>query len=144
MLSRTHPPVRGTVRTWSDEQGWGVVDSHQTPGGCWVAASAVVSPGPATLVPGTGVELTWVDADQDGYLYRALSVRPDGVDPSYERPAAPQAGSGPEAGAYSGALGLGLGLDLGPGSDLGPGPGFVVDVPVDVPVTPEQEPPRAG
>jgi len=136
VLSRTHPPVRGTVRSWNAEEGWGVVDSPQTAGGCWVHASAVQVPGPQELAPGTGVELLWVDADQDGYLYRALSVRPDGVDPSYERPAAPQAGSGAEAGAYGGALGLGLGPDF----DLATGPGFVVDVPV----TAEPEPPRAG
>ena len=126
VLSRTHPPVRGTVRTWNDEEGWGVVDSSQTPGGCWVGFAAVVMPGLASLVPGTGVELTWVDADQDGFLYRALTVRPDGVDPGYERPFAPQAGSGSEAASYTSALGIGF------------------DAPFEVPVSPEPEPPRAG
>ncbi len=128
MLSRTHPPVRGTVRSWDAEQGWGVVDSSQTPGGCWVSASAVVMPGAAALVPGSGVELTWVDADQDGYLYRALSVRPDGVDPGYERPVAAQAGSGAEAGAWSSAFDWDA-------------PGGLA---VDLPVSPEPDPPRGG
>jgi CspA family cold shock protein len=25
----------GVVRTWSDEEGWGVVDCPSTPGGCY-------------------------------------------------------------------------------------------------------------
>lgn len=26
-------PTVGTVRTWHDEEGWGVIDSPETPGG---------------------------------------------------------------------------------------------------------------
>ena len=125
MLSRTHPPVRGTVRSWNAEEGWGVVDSPQTAGGCWVHFSAVQVPGWQELEPGTGVELLWVDADQDGYLYRALSVRPDGVDPAYERPVAPQAGTGSEVAAYTSSSAV------------------TFDLPVELPVTGEPEPPRA-
>jgi hypothetical protein len=35
----------GVVQQWSEEEGWGVVDSAATPGGCWTHFSAVVSAG---------------------------------------------------------------------------------------------------
>lgn len=70
----------GTVRSWSDDEGWGVVDSPETPGGCWAHFSTVELPGFRRLHPGEAVEFTWKQARQDGYPYRALSVRP--IDPA--------------------------------------------------------------
>lgn len=68
----------GRVRNWSDEEGWGVVDSAQTPGGCWAHYSVVDIPGFASLKPGQDVELEWEQARQDGFGFRALAVRPIG------------------------------------------------------------------
>lgn len=101
----------GRVRTWHEEEGWGVLDCVETPGGCWfhhsVIASAESGRGPAgsgyrsglrlevdgevvtsdggetevvvhelrTAHEGQEVELEWERADQDGFSYRAVSVR---------------------------------------------------------------------
>ncbi len=73
----------GTVRVWHDELGWGVLDAHETPGGCWAHFSQLVMPGYAALTPGQPVSFRYEEADQGGFSYRAVSVRPDGVDPSY-------------------------------------------------------------
>ncbi|GIH21576.1 cold shock domain-containing protein [Rugosimonospora africana] len=54
----------------------GVIDSDETPGGCWVHFSHLVMEGFKALDPGQGVELTWVAASQDGYAYRAVEVVP--------------------------------------------------------------------
>ena len=45
-------PSEGIVREWSDQRGWGVIDSADTPGGCWVHFSHIVSDGLGTLTPG--------------------------------------------------------------------------------------------
>jgi len=42
--TRREPAATGTVREWAEE-GWGVVDSAETPGGCWVHWSVVHEPG---------------------------------------------------------------------------------------------------
>jgi cold shock protein len=68
--------VHGTVRFWLYEEGWGVIDSARTPGGCWAHFSAVEVSGFRTLQAGQSVEVDWEPADQDGYAWRALSVRP--------------------------------------------------------------------
>ena len=101
----------GRVRTWHEEEGWGVLDCDETPGGCWFHVSAIESAeigrGPAgsgyrsglrlevdgevvtsdggeaeavvhalrTAHEGQEVELEWERADQDGFSYRAVSVR---------------------------------------------------------------------
>ena len=54
----------GTVRTWSDDDGWGVIDSAKTSGGCWTHDSSVLIDGPAPQ-PGQAVSLEWELADQD-------------------------------------------------------------------------------
>ncbi len=38
-------PIRGVVRVWHRDQGWGVIDSQDTPGGCWAHFSSVLVPG---------------------------------------------------------------------------------------------------
>ena len=67
---------RGTVRVWHAEDGWGVLDSAATPGGCWTHYSAVLVAGYRTLDTGAAVEFTFEAAEQDGYAFRALEVRP--------------------------------------------------------------------
>ena len=68
--------VVGRVGFWRGEDGWGVVESDQTPGGCWVHFSAVETEGFRELHPGHEVGLDWEHARQDGYRFRAISVRP--------------------------------------------------------------------
>ncbi|WP_374982724.1 cold-shock protein [Streptomyces fradiae] len=70
--------VTATVREWRDTEGWGVVDSPETPGGCWCHYSAIEMTGFRTLEPGQRVELEWQAPgfQQDGYDYRALRIVP--------------------------------------------------------------------
>lgn len=68
-----------TVREWHDEEGWGVLDCAQTPGGCWAGFAAVEMDGYRVLVPGRQVTLAeWEGpgAEQDGYDYVAVRVIP--------------------------------------------------------------------
>jgi cold shock protein len=71
----------GTVRAWSDDDGWGVIDSADTPGGCWVHFSMIVSQGYRTLEPGAHVAFTYEAPGQDGFSFRAVQVWPPGVSP---------------------------------------------------------------
>jgi cold shock CspA family protein len=65
----------GTVRMWNDEEGWGVADSEQTPGGCWAHYSDIIGGGYRTVPVGATVVLDWEQvADQDGYRYRATRI----------------------------------------------------------------------
>lgn len=70
----------GTVRYWDDDEGFGVLDSADTPGGCWAHFSVVVMDGFRTLAPGDPVAFIFEQGRQDGYSYRALQVWPPGVD----------------------------------------------------------------
>lgn len=71
-----------TVRTWSDDEGWGVVDSPQTPGGCWAHfSSAAVPAGYVSFTAGQIVWLEWEAPGQDGYDYRAVRLWPHGQEP---------------------------------------------------------------
>jgi CspA family cold shock protein len=90
----------GTVREWSDDHGWGVIDSADTPGGCWVHFSMIVSEGFRSLKPGDHVTFTYEAPGQDGFNYRAVLVWPPGV-----RPGTPQRPTqeGPSA-AYRSSL----------------------------------------
>lgn len=73
--------VDAVVREWHSDQGWGVIDTSETPGGCWVHFSHVAVAGYRELVPGQAVTLEWERAEQDGYRYRAVRVWPAGDDP---------------------------------------------------------------
>ena len=66
-----------TTREWRNEDGWGVVDSPDTPGGCWVHFSHLDMPGYRALSVGQVVRLDWESPGQDGYDYRAIRVIPD-------------------------------------------------------------------
>lgn len=71
-----YPMTVGTVRTWNEADGSGVVDSPETPGGCWTHFSVVEVDGYRHLVPGQSVQLDWDERGQDGYPYRAVRVTP--------------------------------------------------------------------
>ncbi|WP_181764441.1 cold-shock protein [Streptomyces albidus (ex Kaewkla and Franco 2022)] len=64
------------VREWNDEEGWGVLDSSETPGGCWAHFSAVEANGFRALENGQRVELVWEAPGQDGYDFRAVRIVP--------------------------------------------------------------------
>lgn len=71
------PVSDGVVRIWSEEEGWGVIDTDSAPGGCWTHYSAVEMDGFRTLRPGRRVRLTVEPVqDQDGYRFRAVRVHP--------------------------------------------------------------------
>ncbi|MFJ8022095.1 cold-shock protein [Streptomyces sp. NPDC096311] len=63
-----------TVREWDDEEGWGVLDSDETPGGCWAHFSVIEMAGFRSLTPGRKVTMEWEEGEQDGYQYRATRI----------------------------------------------------------------------
>jgi len=71
--------ARGTVIRWSDDEGWGVIASEDLPGEVWAHAMHIEGEGYRTLHVGEVVEFDWhemsVTGGQDGYSYRASSVR---------------------------------------------------------------------
>lgn len=66
--------ILATVREWDDEEGWGVLDSAETPGGCWTHFSAIEMEGFRSLTAGEKVTLEWEAGEQDGFQYRAVRV----------------------------------------------------------------------
>jgi cold shock protein len=70
----------GTVREWDADRGWGVLDSADTPGGCWAHFSSISGMcGYLSLTAGEQVSFTFERARQDGYDYRAVVVEPDDI-----------------------------------------------------------------
>jgi CspA family cold shock protein len=88
----------GTVREWHEDEGWGVIDSPDTPGGCWTHFSHIETNGYRALRAGQTVALEWSSPGQDGFLYRAVRVWPDGHEGS---PVARDAESGSFASTLS-------------------------------------------
>ena len=74
--------IPGTVRWFDGEDGWGVIDSPEVPGGCFVHFSNIVGVGYRKLDDGQDVIFTFEGPGfkQDGYDFRALRVWP-GVEP---------------------------------------------------------------
>lgn len=70
----------GVVREFDAEEGWGVIDSPEVPGGCFVHYSHIDMPGYRVLRVGQRVRFTFEtpggDFDQDGCPHVALVVRP--------------------------------------------------------------------
>ncbi|MGW1744989.1 cold-shock protein [Streptomyces sp. NPDC002092] len=66
--------ILATVREWDDEEGWGILDSPETPGGCWTHFSAVEMEGFRSLTAGAKVTLEWEAGEQDGFQYRAVRI----------------------------------------------------------------------
>jgi cold shock protein len=62
-----------------------VLDSSETPGGCWAHFSVVATVDYRRLAVDQPVEFEWERADQDGFGYRALRVWPAGLEPA-DRP----------------------------------------------------------
>ncbi len=92
--------VRAVVREWHDDEGWGVVDAPEVPGGCWAGFGQVAIAGYRRLATGQEVALDWEAARQDGYSSRAVAVWPWGAEPVPPEP------SDPDDGAYSSTLTL--------------------------------------
>lgn len=67
-------PVEAVVRLWNEEEGWGVLDSPATPGGCWAHFSALDMGGYATATAGQKARLVFEQAQQDGFAWRAVRV----------------------------------------------------------------------
>jgi cold shock protein len=66
--------VIATVRVWHSEDGWGVLDAPEAPGGCWTHFSVIEMDGYKALAPGQRVELEWEAGHQDGFMFRAVRV----------------------------------------------------------------------
>jgi CspA family cold shock protein len=67
----------GVVRDYDDCEGFGVIDSLTTPGGCWIHYSMIEVPGRKTLSAGQLVRFTFEsDVEQDGFVFRAIRVQP--------------------------------------------------------------------
>ena len=73
----------GSVRAFDAEEGWGVIDGPEVPGGCWVHFSAIEVDGYRELRQGQRVVFEAEPADQDGYAYRAVRVQ---VEPTHNEP----------------------------------------------------------
>ncbi|MEV0978197.1 cold shock domain-containing protein [Streptomyces sp. NPDC049915] len=65
------------VRVWHEEEGWGILDSKETPGGCWTHFSVIEMPGFRSLEGGQKVTLEWESGEQDGFQFRAIRVLPE-------------------------------------------------------------------
>jgi CspA family cold shock protein len=84
--------ARGVIREWRHDDGWGVIDSDETPGGCWVHFTHLRMAGWRAAEPGQGVTFTFEPGPQDGFDYRAVDVTIDGVprvEPEPPQPASP-------------------------------------------------------
>ena len=92
--------VPGAVRERHDDEGRGVIDNPQTPGGCWVHFSQIDMQGRAFLEVGHTAQFSFERVSQDGFEWRALSVRPVGTHP---RPETERPVVGPSE-AYASAL----------------------------------------
>ncbi|OJF16121.1 cold-shock protein [Couchioplanes caeruleus subsp. caeruleus] len=71
----------GTVRTFDAEEGWGVIDGPDVPGGCWVHFSAIAMDGYQELARGQHVSFRAEAASQDGFAYRAVKVWTSDIEP---------------------------------------------------------------
>jgi CspA family cold shock protein len=71
----------GIVRVWHSDDGWGVIDSTETPGGCWASFGVVAMEGFRELEAGLDVEFEWETVEQDGYAFRATRAWPTGLEP---------------------------------------------------------------
>ncbi|WP_052847144.1 cold-shock protein [Streptomyces avicenniae] len=74
----------GIVHRWDDEDGWGVIRSEAVPGDVFAHFSSIASAPSSfrSLDVGEPVTFTWEQAAQDGFSYRAVTVRSarDGAD----------------------------------------------------------------
>jgi CspA family cold shock protein len=66
--------VRGTVKEWHDDDGWGVLVSAAAPGEVW-AHLHMFGDGYTAVTAGDAIEFELIATDQDGFSYRATWVR---------------------------------------------------------------------
>ena len=78
--------TRGRVSAWHEDEGWGVLESEETPGGCWAHFSAVRVEGYKVLAAGQEVLFVHEPCEQDGFAHRALAVWPADRQPVREAP----------------------------------------------------------
>lgn len=69
------------MRSWDIGEGWGVIDSSETPGGCWAHFSSLIGFG--ALQPGEAVTFDYEASQQDGYDFRATEVQPTSREPTW-------------------------------------------------------------
>jgi CspA family cold shock protein len=74
----TTETTRGSVVAWSAEEGWGVIETSRTPGGCWTHFSVLDMTRYRQLHLGREVTVEYEPAAQDGYQWRAVRVTTDG------------------------------------------------------------------
>jgi CspA family cold shock protein len=67
--------VKGTVESWSDEVGFGVLSSPDVRGEVWAHFSQIRADGYRRLVAGEPVEFEYETPGQGGYPHRAVGVR---------------------------------------------------------------------
>jgi CspA family cold shock protein len=69
--------TRGTVKFFKDDEGWGAITSPELPAGfdVWVHFSVIEMDGFSTLETGEQVEFAYEEVEQDGFRFRATSVR---------------------------------------------------------------------
>lgn len=69
----------GSVTFWKKTDGWGVIESEDTPGGCWAHFSVIDMKGFHELSPGQEVYFEWEPSTNiDGYRFNALKIQPAG------------------------------------------------------------------
>jgi cold shock protein len=68
--------IDGVVKSWDDDEGWGVLASSAVPGDVFAHFSQVDAVGYRTLAPGERVSFDWepCPSGQDGHFYRATRI----------------------------------------------------------------------
>jgi CspA family cold shock protein len=74
------PTLRGRVKFFKADKGWGGIESDEAPGDVWVHVSVIEMQGFRTLSAGQEVEFRYKQANQDNWNYRATWVRPSDGD----------------------------------------------------------------
>jgi cold shock protein len=74
-LSETAAAV-GVVRAFDADEGWGIIDAPEVPGGCFVHFSNIEMDGYRALAVGQRVRFTYERPGQDGCAYRTLTAWP--------------------------------------------------------------------
>ena len=68
--------VAGVVKWFDADEGWGVIEAPEVPGGCFVHFSSIEMTGYRQLQAGQQVRFTFGQPGQDGCAYRAVAVWP--------------------------------------------------------------------
>jgi cold shock protein len=66
--------VKAVVRSWDSGEGWGILASAKTPGGCWAHYSVIEMRGYKTLEVGQVVDVEWKTPGQDGFDFCATRI----------------------------------------------------------------------